>query len=229
MSYIDMTGKRFGRWTVLMIDSEKLGGRIAWKCVCDCGTKRSVIGRDLRNGKSTSCGCISKEKTIQRSFKHGHAKRSGHNITYKSWSSMIERCTNPNSKVWSYYGGKGIKVCERWFSYSNFVEDMGERPSLKYSIDRIDPSGNYEPGNCRWADDYEQRINSRSGPKNTSGFVGVSWNSNPGRWHASIGYKGKIINLGYYISFEDAVKARIEGEKKYRGASNGNTIDHKTS
>lgn len=80
---------------------------------------------------------------------------------YYSWMSMKSRCTNPNRENWMRYGGRGITVCERWMKFSNFLEDMGLRPGPKYSIDRIDPDGNYEPGNCRWATSAEQAMNKR--------------------------------------------------------------------
>lgn len=229
MAFIDMANQKFGRWLALRVSDDKKSGRISWICVCECGTERAVIGKDLRNGKSTSCGCVSREKTTNR-IKHGHARRKSHDITYKPWASMVERCTNPNSRVWKHYGGNGIKVCERWLTYSNFLEDMGSRPSREYSIDRIDPSGDYEPRNCRWADDVLQRINSASGSKNhTSNVRGVSWNPNPGRWHAYIGYKGKQYNLGYYKTLDEAIEARKEGEKKYWSDMNGHAINAQLS
>lgn len=144
-------GERFGKWTLL----KNLGGR-PYKCLCkcECGNTREVIRDTLRSGKSN--GCISCIDRVKNNFKHGLSKTP----EYKTWGNMILRCTNPANKSYKYYGGRGIKVCDRWLnSLENFLSDMGKRPSYKYSIDRINGSGNYEPLNCRWATSSEQRIN----------------------------------------------------------------------
>jgi hypothetical protein len=94
---------------------------------------------------------------------HGHTSALGATATYRSWQSMVARCTNPKSTSYGNYGGRGVTVCERWRRFSAFLEDMGERPE-GLSLDRIDNDGNYEPGNCRWATNHEQRVNQRSRP-----------------------------------------------------------------
>ena len=91
-------------------------------------------------------------------WRHGRSRTSLHN----TWCTMIERCTNPKSGKWSVYGGRGIRVCERWLTFELFLADMGERPSAKHSLDRIDVDGDYEPGNCRWATQREQQRNRRN-------------------------------------------------------------------
>lgn len=98
-------------------------------------------------------------------MRHGYAIRSQpKSVEYDTWVSMRSRCRNPNRADYEYYGGRGIKVCERWDSFENFLSDMGERPPGT-SIDRIDPDGDYEPGNCRWATKVEQRHNRRDSVK----------------------------------------------------------------
>lgn len=97
-----------------------------------------------------------------RPLSHGHCVRRKESPTYKTWMMMRTRCNNPNYDGFADYGGRGVKVCERWNVFENFLEDMGERPEGT-SIDRIDVDGNYEPGNCRWADKYEQGENMRPG------------------------------------------------------------------
>lgn len=96
---------------------------------------------------------------LNPSYRHGHTSGK-FSPTYHSWACMIQRCTNPKRTYYQHYGGKGVKVCERWLQFENFLADMGERPSKKHSLDRIDNDGDYEPGNCRWADANTQARNS---------------------------------------------------------------------
>ena len=156
----EMKGKRYGRWLVVSFD--KLDNNKAlWNCICDCGIKASVRGDHLRNGRSRSCGC-----NAHAPIKHGHnLKYGGKSPTYHSWASIIQRCTNPNYEYYSYYGGRGIKVCDRWRKFENFLMDMGERPKDK-TIDRKDNDGDYTPDNCRWGTIAEQNSNKRA--KNTA-------------------------------------------------------------
>ena len=105
-------------------------------------------------------------------YKHGHSPRNGKiSPTYCSWAGMKERCQNPNSNRYEYYGARGIKICDRWQNFSNFLEDMGERPPGK-TLDRINNNGNYEPGNCRWATQKEQ-IQNRRDRKDQKLFIAI--------------------------------------------------------
>lgn len=154
----NLSGQRFGR--LLALDSEKTTARQerCWRCVCDCGNEVVVRSRCLRRGDTKSCGCLRVDTIKQQdNTKHGYYNSP----TYHSWEGMKQRCTNPNYDNYRYYGALGITYCKRWEKFESFLEDMGERPPNK-SLDRINPYGNYEPHNCRWATSIEQANNKRS-------------------------------------------------------------------
>ena len=157
MKRIDLTGKTFGRLTVLELSQEKISRSRAWLCRCECGTEKLIRSAQLRSGDTQSCGCFNVERRKERFTRHGGYKTP----EYKSWQSMKIRCQNPNNHGYARYGAVGISVCERWQVFENFLADMGPRPAGT-SIDRYpDGSGNYEPGNCRWATAGEQTLNKK--------------------------------------------------------------------
>ena len=154
---IDLTGQRFGRWTVIAYAGVNKWRGARWKCLCDCGAHGIVDGWHLRSGQSQSCGCLQRELTITRFTKHGRSNSP----EYYSWRAMKQRCCKPYATSYEYYGKRGIRVCERWLnSFSAFYQDMGERPP-GCSLDRINVNDDYRPGNCCWADAKQQRRNRR--------------------------------------------------------------------
>ena len=150
----DLSGKQFGRWTVVSLAPRTNEIDIKWVCKCSCGTTKEVSAGSLRKGTSTSCGCYRKE------IKSTNPLRK--TPTYNSWDNMIGRCYRPSQPDYDSYGGRGIEVCSRWReSFNNFVTDMGVRPDGT-SIDRKNVDGNYEPGNCQWSTNKEQQNNKRN-------------------------------------------------------------------
>lgn len=160
-SFINRTGQVFGRLTVIEQAGHDVHDCIVWTCLCECGNEVIVRGDSLKSGRTRSCGCLNSDAHRISGRRHGAAGRGNRTSEYNIWISMKQRCINPRSQAWEYYGGRGISVCDRWMnSFMDFYYDMGPKPE-GLSLDRVDNDGNYEPGNCRWATKSEQTANRR--------------------------------------------------------------------
>jgi hypothetical protein len=159
-------GQKFGKWTYLkdldsIIVSNKKVRMVL--CKCDCGEERSVSLSNLRNGNSISCGCVQKQVTKERQYFHGGRKNGSE---YTTWQGMKGRCYNPKHNSYKNYGGRGIKVCDRWLEYGkgflNFINDLGKKPTPNHTLDRIDGTKDYSKDNCRWETRSIQNKNRRT-------------------------------------------------------------------
>ena len=156
---IDITGRRFARLTVVAMAEERVHGRIAWHCRCDCGRELIVSGNALQANNTRSCGCYKLDTTGARRRTHGKSRTP----EYKNWCAMKARCYDTNNQDYGHYGGRGIRVCERWKdSFENFLADMGTRPHPRSTIERKDPNKDYSPANCQWASQKQQTRNKRT-------------------------------------------------------------------
>lgn len=221
---LDMTGRKFGKWTVLSLDPEKPANSI---CQCECGVVQSRKSAQLRwaEKQGMNQACIKCAGT-----RHGEYK----SVEYITLKSMIDRCTNPNHEWFHRYGGRGISVCERWHDVHNFISDMGRRPSEHHSIDRINNDGNYEPGNCRWALQKTQRRNASHNvflELNGKSQCIMDWSIETGLSHAVI--RQRINNLKW--SVEDALTITHGKACNWRGTKhkdaelltyNGESLPH---
>ena len=188
---LNITGGVFGRLTAIA-PVGRFNRCIQWLCICECGSELVTRGSRLKEGKVSSCGCINFE--FMQTLKKTHGMTSS--PEFNAWQSMKKRCLNKTDSSYEGYGGRGIKVCHRWMlSFSNFLSDVGFRPSPDHSIDRIDNDGPYSPDNCRWATRIQQHNNKRNNVWLTHDDrtqTLIQWSRETGMIPETISYRLKI-------------------------------------
>lgn len=195
-----MIREQFGRWTVIS-PADPPPGRASykgkwWLCRCRCGVEKPVMQMTLRSGQSRSCGCLSREKASAycKSAKrtHGHNQRGSRTKEYSAWCNMLRRCYTASSARYACYGGRGIKVCDRWRgSFNAFLADVGLAPSTRHSLGRVDNDGNYEPGNVEWQTSTAQLRNTSFNRRLTLDGCTMTL----GDWAAKTGIRRQTIQM----------------------------------
>lgn len=199
--FIDRTGQRFGKLTVVEEAGRDQNKKVLWKCTCECGGETTVPSGSLVTGNTTSCGCVTPN------LKHGGWNKS----SYNTWRAMMRRCYNPKDKDYLRWGGRGVTVHLPWHDYAQFASDMGE-PVGDETLDRIDPYGNYEPSNCRWAGVKTQNRNIRVRQNSATGVIGVS-QTHSGAYMAKVTVGKKAFYSKCFPTLEEAATARKELER----------------
>lgn len=200
--FINRTGMRYGKLVVLRRAGTNDLKKVLWECACDCGNTTIVTSGSLATGNTASCGC----GVLEAITKHGGSGKS----SYNTWRAMMRRCYKETDKDYKRYGAKGIRVCDQWHNYLQFEKDMGE-PIGRETLDRIDPYGNYEPTNCRWASLPTQARNIRVPASSKSGHIGVHKRGK--KWMAEVTANGKKYYSKVFEDLKDAVAARKELER----------------
>lgn len=199
MKKLNILGQRYGR-LIAIAPAPPNGRRTIWKFLCDCGTEKLLNLDPVRDGRTASCGCLQREDIAARSITHGHSTGRKISRELKSYTHAKSRCFNPNDEKFPQYGGRGITMCSEWVNdAAKFISDMGPCPP-GLTIDRINPNGNYEPGNCRWATSHQQARTRTDNVlveyqgatmvlKDYAALVGVNYKS----LHARLKYKGNTL------------------------------------
>lgn len=161
---INLSGQRYGRWTVISFNRYEPGKcpRYYWNCKCDCGSEKEVLVSNLKSGISKSCGCLKREKHLEHFTKHGMSIVGKRHPLYVKWMEMRKRCNTPTCEKYKYYGARGITVCPRWDSFQSFYDDMFPSWRKGLTLGRKETNGPYSPENCRWETWKQQQNNKRN-------------------------------------------------------------------
>lgn len=182
---IDLAGQVFGKLTVVRFHEKASNGGSKWLCRCECGRECVVWAEVLKRQPDIRCKECRKE--VQRAQRTTHGMK--YTPEYMTWNQMKDRCLNSNSSNYRHYCARGITICDRWLSFENFFKDMGLRPSIGHTLDRIDNDGNYTPENCRWAEASEQANNRRTNQFLTFNGKTQTWS----QWAREIGLDKTVI------------------------------------
>lgn len=196
-----IVGQRFGRLVVLSEnEAHSSVNKSRWLCKCDCGATKIICGTKLTSGSTVSCGCY----FLERVTTHGLCQHP----LYAVYDAMKTRCLNTNYVHYDYYGGRGIKVCDRWLeSFENFFEDMSPTYTKGLELDRKDTNGNYCKENCRWVTRQQNVMNTRGSKNSTSSYKGVCWAAAKKKWKVQITKNYKVKHVGYFIDETEAALA----------------------
>lgn len=233
----DLSGDKYGKLTVLRYEFTKENNSMAhYLCRCECGNEKVIAHGNLRSGHTVSCGCAIPRGEENHNYKHGKSKTKVHS----AWNKLKDRCFNPKNNDYYNYGAKGITVALEFMDFEAFYKEIGDPPSKKHSVDRIDHTKNYEPGNVRWATDAQQARNKGMMKNNTSGVTGVQFYYSGisghttyavATWHCLI--KNKQLNkkfsvrkLGLLPAFAAAVEYRRQMIAELNAQGAGYTENH---
>lgn len=204
----DLTGRVFGRLTVVRLSECSTKKQRLWECNCECGNVTHSNHYNLLKDKATSCGCKRKDSLVSRNSTHGGART----LAYSSWRAAKRRCCDPKDVSYKNYGERGITMCDRWLkSFACFLADMGERGEDQ-SLERVNPDGNYEPANCMWIDKKDEQLNKR-----TSVFIEHEGETlNLSVWAKRFGIDRGLLRqrLKAGMTFEQAVNKPVKKRKK---------------
>lgn len=206
---MDIVGMQFNYLKVLEFYGRNKHKKKLYKCYCTrCGNEKIMIGTEVKNGYSKSCGCLNK---VSHSKKHGMTGT----LIYNKWKGMKQRCYNSNYDFYSAYGGRGIKVCDEWKDdFMQFYKDMGDVPFEGAELDRINNDDDYKPSNCRWVS-HEENSNNRRKYYNKTGYTGVTYKPHLNKYQAQLYKNKKFIYLGVYETAEEAHLAYKKAKNEY--------------